>query len=351
MNTVTIGSSKFLSILATSCIVMFCAAPGLCTEQYRTAKRSEPYMGLVSQWGPTGSAPKLVVLALHGMAMHGGAFERFGKEMAARHVMVVAPDLPGYGQQCRRSARRCIFSAKQSLDMIRKLRVSLKQRYPGVPLVLLGESLGGALAIQSAVSFPENLDGLVLSAPALELNRSLELRLLPRLLISTIALKEKVALSSLIRHYSTNQDTEGAEVLADPDTRTTTTLKELLRIRKVLSESKESAAKLPVSLPILVIHGSADRVIRPAGSQDIFKTVAGGLHTVDFICGAGHLLLEVQRPRENVIATISNWLGQHTYASGQSPNNSGDTDYGMASNVSVSTKLSTCRQATKADAG
>lgn len=114
-------------------------------------------------WEPA-SAPRAVVVALHGFGDHKGAFAALGSWLAARGVRVVAFDQPGFGEQPDRllwpGTEALVVTARAVLDRERAL-------YPDRPLILLGESMGAAvalLAVSEAGAPP--VEGLVLAAPA-----------------------------------------------------------------------------------------------------------------------------------------------------------------------------------------
>lgn len=114
------------------------------------------------------TAAKAVVLALHGFNDHSGAFEAPAPALAARGLAVYAYDQRGFGAGENiglwPGAARLAEDARQALAL-------LAERHPGKPLYLLGESMGGAVALLAAGgpgghALPESLRGLVLSAPA-----------------------------------------------------------------------------------------------------------------------------------------------------------------------------------------
>jgi acylglycerol lipase len=233
--------------------------------------------------------PKLIVLALHGMAMHGSTFDALKETLAVENILVVAPDLPGYGMQCLAKSAKCTFRSEASLELVEAQIKSIKDKLPDVPLILLGESLGGALAIDYASRNASEINGLILSAPALSFRALAGLKLAPKLLLS-------------------DNFADGQVVLQDKSSRKTTSLRELLRIRSFLSRAKSEVSNLSPDLPILVLHGSADKIISLRGSEFLVNHATSSNKKLEVFCGAGHLLLEVKHPRAEVLSAIDNWL-------------------------------------------
>jgi acylglycerol lipase len=108
--------------------------------------------------------PRAVMLALHGFNDHGGNFLADSIEaLNAGGVLVYAPDQRGFG----RAPNRGYWAGAETLaEDAASLARLLRARHPTLPLVLLGESMGGAIAILAAERAPP-VDRYVLLAPAL----------------------------------------------------------------------------------------------------------------------------------------------------------------------------------------
>lgn len=116
----------------------------------------------LSVWQPH-RAPRAVVLALHGFNDYRLAFAEVGPFLAARGVVSYAYDQRGFGA----TAQRGIWPGSELLlNDARTVAALLRQRHPGQPLYLLGESMGGAVAMSLLAETPEAADGAVLVAAA-----------------------------------------------------------------------------------------------------------------------------------------------------------------------------------------
>ncbi len=108
-----------------------------------------------------GSGPLMVLL--HGLGGSHVNWIRIGPLLAKR-ARVLAPDLPGFGYT-RPGARRTTVGANAS--WVDRFLEEVAQR----PAILVGNSMGGLIAILEAVANPEMVAGLVLINPALPLAR------------------------------------------------------------------------------------------------------------------------------------------------------------------------------------
>jgi acylglycerol lipase len=109
--------------------------------------------------------PNAILLALHGFNDYRNAFHGPGRYFADRGIMTVAYDQRGFGE----TAQRGIWPGRQLLQQdATSLASLLCQRYPDVPLYLLGESMGGAVSILTAIENSNDcLRGVILAAPAI----------------------------------------------------------------------------------------------------------------------------------------------------------------------------------------
>jgi alpha-beta hydrolase superfamily lysophospholipase len=114
--------------------------------------------------GADGKKLKAVVLALHGFNDYGNFLAAAGAFFAERGIASYAYDQRGFGM----TGNRGIWPGTATLTADAKAAIhALRRRHPGVPLYILGESMGGAVATLTVTGrdAPE-VDGVILSAPA-----------------------------------------------------------------------------------------------------------------------------------------------------------------------------------------
>lgn len=117
-------------------------------------------------WLPEGK-PKAVILALHGFNDYSNAFTAPAEAWAQQGIATYAYDQRGFGEAPLRGRWPGSWLLADDLATASRL---LRHRYPGVPLYLLGESMGGAIvitAVTGAAGAPRpEADGIILAAPA-----------------------------------------------------------------------------------------------------------------------------------------------------------------------------------------
>lgn len=110
------------------------------------------------------SALRAVIVAAHGMNDHGGAFDRPARLWARAGITTYAIDQRGFGRAMERGHW---YGGERMADDVVALSRLARERHPGVPVFLLGESMGGAVVVLAAARAERGLlSGIVLSAPA-----------------------------------------------------------------------------------------------------------------------------------------------------------------------------------------
>jgi alpha-beta hydrolase superfamily lysophospholipase len=140
--------------------------PALTASAFHTADGIDLPLRAWLPWdAPYKTQPKAVILALHGFNDYSAAFELPGHGLARRGYAVYAFDQRGFGK----TPERGVWAGSD--QMIADLKTATKllhAKYPGMPLYLLGESMGAAVVMAAAVTpDPPLADGLILESPAI----------------------------------------------------------------------------------------------------------------------------------------------------------------------------------------
>jgi acylglycerol lipase len=138
------------------------AGPAITDTAFITADGST--LPLRAWQPPQGVAPHGVVLALHGFNDYSHAFAGSGPALADRGLFVYAYDQRGFGEAPHRGLWPGVGVLTDDLATAAGL---LRGRHPGLPLYLLGESMGGAVILAALDGpAPPEAAGVILAAPA-----------------------------------------------------------------------------------------------------------------------------------------------------------------------------------------
>jgi acylglycerol lipase len=255
-------------------------------------------------WLPQDERRATVVIA-HGASEHGGRYGHVVEELVPAGYGVYAIDHRGHG---RSGGRRAVIDrmahAVADLDTLVDL---VARDDEGRRPYLLGHSLGGCIAIAYAIEHQAKLAGLVLSAPLAIVKASAPQRAVVRVL-SVLAPGLGVAGIDTATISRDPQEVEAYE--QDP-----LVFHGKLQARTAV-EIADTTATFPedvesLTLPLLVMHGSADRLVPPASGKMIHARAGSPEKTLKLYEGFYHELFnESQADRARALNDLSTWLDE-----------------------------------------
>jgi len=211
------------------------------------------------KWLPD-AAVKAVILALHGFNDYSNAFEGPGEVWANRGIATYAFDQRGFGA----APERGLWPGRAALaaDAVTASRI-LRRRYPGVPLYLLGDSMGGAVAVvamtrESGTPVPD-VDGVILTAPAVWGRATMDL--LPRLALwAGVRLVPGLTLTGRGLEIKPSDNIAMLRALSrDPLVIKETRVDTIYGLVDLMDAALDSASLLDV--PLLVMYGAKDEIV------------------------------------------------------------------------------------------
>jgi len=110
-------------------------------------------------------SPTHLVVLVHGYGEHIGRYEHVAGVLVARGAVVYGPDHVGHGRSA--GERVVVADFEAVVDDVHTVADRARAAHPGLPLVLIGHSMGGTIAARYAQRYGAELSGLVLSGPVL----------------------------------------------------------------------------------------------------------------------------------------------------------------------------------------
>jgi alpha-beta hydrolase superfamily lysophospholipase len=212
---------------------------------------------LVRHWDPVGEVKGDLVL-VHGLGEHSGRYAETGSLLAEAGYRVRGFDLLGFGAS---SGERGDI-ARWSLFLDQLEGNLLSARTEGRPLVLMGHSMGGLIALDYALAERPRPDLLVLSSPLLAGGKAWQISLVPRLarLFPTLRLPLKIDGDQLSRDPRV-----GELYFKDPLVLTTASVR--LGASILAAQKRVLNALEGLVIPTFVIHGGEDDLVPTMCSQ------------------------------------------------------------------------------------
>ncbi|VEP13392.1 Alpha/beta hydrolase fold protein [Hyella patelloides LEGE 07179] len=254
-------------------------------------------------WHPPALA-KAVLVIVHGHGAHSGIFRGMVKYLLECNYVVYSFDLRGNGRSPGQRGyinNWAEFRAdlKAFLDLVTAENADL-------PLFLMGQSLGGAIALDYALREPNFIQGLILMSPALGLGISNWKIAISKLLSSILP---NFALDTGIDFSACSRNPEIIAASAQDSLRhsqgTARLATELLKtIDWINAHAKE------LQIPLLILHGGADRVTLPKSSCVFFERLNLADKEKHEYPGSYHELHHDLNCQE-VLADIKDWIDRH----------------------------------------
>jgi acylglycerol lipase len=303
-----------LASLVLACLLVFSGFPGQCESLRQDNGPLAKELSLpVYEWS-AGDHPKAVVVAVHGLIMHGGSYNAVAQELVKENYTVFAPDLRGYGRWYHQMEQRAI-DYDRSVEDITRLAEKIRGKYPDTPVFYIGESLGADMVLRLAGARPELVSGLVLSSPAIRGRKTLAIvpSLPAEAAMVSVNYRHKVDMAPYIKRFSSEDPVIRQEILEDPLTRQSLSAFELLRTLRTVRGTLTKAAKIPQNIPVLIIQGNEDRTLRANAVVLLLEKLRCTDQTVKWFPGKGHVLLETAHLQPTILQTVEGWLHQHAH--------------------------------------
>ena len=252
------------------------------------------------EWQPAGESRGVVVIS-HGLNAHSGLYEWAAQQFTSKGLAVYALDHRGRGHS---DGER--FFVKRFADWTQDLATFIdivKTREPGLPVFLLGHSAGGVIACGYALEHQDEIAGLICEDFAYQVPA-------PDIVLSIVKgisyLAPHAHVFKLKNEEFSRDPAVVAAMNADPlianEAQPSETMAQLARADELLGKNFEK-----ITLPLLILHGLADKVTKPSGSKEFYEKAGSSDKTLKLYEGHFHDLL-ADVGKQQVMADIQAWI-------------------------------------------
>jgi alpha-beta hydrolase superfamily lysophospholipase len=246
--------------------------------------------------------PRALVLLLHGATDYSGAFDEIGPEFVARGITALAIDQRGFGATSTRGKWR--GKGRMIRDAIEAVLYLRKRFGDALPVFILGESMGAALAVHVASRAPDlDLAGIVLAAPG-AISGTWR-RMFGHMM--TRVMRFFIPNSSItIERISAWEFTPGSAIrlLSDPMVLRRVRPATLFGLFKLSRSAVDEAEH--VRVPCLTMIGGKEELLREDCIKRLYARLAGDKQWTRFKNGP-HLLLHWKN-RDKVLSRVFAWI-------------------------------------------
>ncbi len=256
-------------------------------------------------WLPDGE-PKAVLLIVHGLAEHSGRYGNVINHFVPLGYAIYGVDHLGHGK----SDGERVY-VKRFDDFTNTLKVyfdNVRKWQPGKPVFLVGHSMGGLISAVYLLDHQAELAGAVLSGPAVKI---------PSNVTPTTIFIGKI-LSALIPRFGLiGLEADGVSrdpsivqaYVSDPLVhRGRMTARLAAEMLQAMQRISGQAAR--ITLPILIVQGSADKLVDPAGAKILYDAVCSPDKEIKIYDGLYHEVFN-EPEHDRVFRDIEAWLEAH----------------------------------------
>ena len=229
-------TKSFISLVARATallLVLLSAYPTMASVpcQDQCSEATETHLP-VCVWQDTARSPKGVVLLLHGIAERALTLNHLAQKLVSDGFLVYGLDERGHGWWHFRQTKNdpgYNSDFKQTVCDVDKVLSCLKKEHPSLPLFIIGESIGAAIALRAAVDKPDAVDGIVVSGSGYKTAPASMKWVLGDLLRNFWRWNHQINVVRYQLKYCTDDLSSFAEILKDPEHRRTFTINETIR--------------------------------------------------------------------------------------------------------------------------
>ena len=253
-------------------------------------------------WQP-GGATRASLVIVHGLRDHASRYGALASALAAQGIAVYAQDHRGHGRSG--GNRQAFDSIAQLVGDVHLAVQEAQRRNPGQPVFLYGHSLGGLVATHYSLEHPGALRGLVLTGPALKLDPSVNgvqqslVRFLGAILPNLPA--QPIDDTQFVREASARAELAADPLIVHANLPARSAVAGLDGIEAIQKRMGE------VSVPLLILHGTADKGTNIQGSRELHARAASADKTFKPLEGVYHDVMH-EPERDAIIADVVGWV-------------------------------------------
>lgn len=257
-------------------------------------------------WTPASTNVRGLVVLLHGLNEHSGRYSSFAKQLNANGFKVYGMDWIGHGGSDGLHAY--VHSLDYAVADLKSFLDKVLDENPGVPCFCFGHSTGAAIILKAAIDpkVEPRIAGIVLTSPAVGVQPSHPILVVLAPIVSFLLPRFQFSAANK-KGMPVSRDPKALEAkYSDPLVYTgairVRTGYEILRITSYLQQNLEK-----VTVPFLVLHGTADTITDPHASKKLYEEASSTDKSIKLYEGFLHDLL-FELDNEAIVDDIIAWL-------------------------------------------
>jgi acylglycerol lipase len=264
-------------------------------------------------WIP--ETPAAVLLFVHGLSEHSGRYVKTASHFAGHGLACYAPDLRGHGNS--QGLKVHVNRFDDYLGDVDAGLSLIRERHAGLPIFLMGHSMGGLIVIRHVLTHSTAVKGAVVSSPLLGFNPEADASAFMKFAARALSvLAPRTLVPSGLDPNTLCRDKEVVDAyVKDPLVSRKVSARWYVEVSAATADTFARAGSLQV--PILLMQSGADRLVNPEATRRWARAAPEKLVRFVWWDGFFHEMLN-EPEREQVLARVDAWLGERLNALPQS---------------------------------
>jgi acylglycerol lipase len=197
---------------------------------------------------------------------------------------------------------KTLDDVKASVEIIHKL-------HPDVPIFILGEAMGGTLALEAATKFPDLIQGVISAAPGGEHYQTANnyVSIASRMAVGP---NKDSGMEDEFIARGTKKDGLKEAFESDEKVRLDVTPREMMQCQFFMYKAKQFAKDI-TKTPVLIVHGSEDHMSKQEGSTQIYDKLTTPDKKMLLVEDGDHYTFEDTKVSDKALDSTLAWIDQH----------------------------------------
>jgi acylglycerol lipase len=256
-------------------------------------------------WLPEGDV-KAVLMVVHGLAEHCGRYMNVVNHFVPLGYAVYGLDHYGHGKS--EGQRVFVERFGEFTDTLKTFFDMIQGWQPGKKVFIVGHSMGGLITTAYLLDHQKELAGAVISAPSIKIGESISpvMVFMGKILSSISPRAGLMALEA----GGVSRDPEVVKAYVNDPLVFTGKMTYRLGAEMIKAMKRVGAEMGKITLPLIIVQGSADKLVDPSGSKMLYENVKSADKTFKLYDGLYHEVFN-EPEREVVLGDVEKWLSAH----------------------------------------
>jgi len=249
--------------------------------------------------------PRAVIALVHGFGEHSGRYQNLVRYLTPRGYTICAYDHRGHGRSP--GQRGHIKSWAEFRTDLKHFLETVRIKQPDLPLFLMGHSMGGLIALEFILHEPDQIHGVIASAP-----------LLAQPKISPVLILISRILAKISPSFSISTNLDVSSISRDPQIIAAYQQDPLVHDKASAGFGTELTAAIARTLdyadrfrlPLLILQGAEDSLVPVHGGQQFYQNAATDDKEL-IVYPGGYHEPHNDLDHEKVLQDLATWLDKH----------------------------------------